>query len=128
MTTVHVGLVCSSEENADYFYRDLLGLKKAEPRMLPQTLSSAIFNIDAELKIINYTGNGSHFEIFIRRQAEIKDSPVEHVCIEVEDLAGFLKRGRAMNMKILQVPKGDSFISFISDPDGNLFELKEKKS
>ena len=128
MTTVHVGLVCSSEENADSFYGDLLGLKKAEPRMLPQTLSSAIFNIDTELKIINYSGNGSHFEVFIRSQGGKKEQPVEHVCIEVEDLAGFLKRGRAMNMRILQVPKGDSLISFIFDPDGNLFELKEKKS
>ena len=126
MTTAHVGLVCSSEESADRFYRDLLGLKKAEPKTLPQKLSGAIFDIDADLKIVNYTGAGAHFEIFIHRRAARKERPIEHVCLEVTDVAGFLKRGHALNVKTLQVPKGDALLSFMYDFDGNLFELKEK--
>ena len=51
----HVGLTCSSEENADKFYRDLLGLKKSEPKTLSADLSRAIFNLDIELQLINYT-------------------------------------------------------------------------
>ena len=75
MTTVHVGLACSSEELADRFYRDLLGLQKAEPKTLPQSLSSAIFGIAADLKIINYSGAAAHFEIFIPVCPHKKSSP-----------------------------------------------------
>ena len=85
MTTAHVGLVCSSEESADRLYRDLLGLKKANPKTLPQKLSGAIVNIEADLTLINYTGNGSHFEVFIRIQGVPKERPLGHVCTEVEN-------------------------------------------
>ena len=127
MRTVHVGLVCSSEESADRFYRDLLGLKKVEPKTLPQKLSNAIFDFAADLKIINYTSEDAHFEIFINRRAARKERPIEHVCIEVPDVAGLLQRGHAMNAKTVQVPKGDTLLAFIYDFDGNLFELKEKQ-
>ncbi|MCX7005914.1 MAG: VOC family protein [Kiritimatiellaeota bacterium] len=126
MTTVHVGLVCSSEESADRFYRDLLELKKAEPKILPQPLSSAIFGLDADLKIINYTGAAAHFEIFISSRAARQERPIEHVCLEVPDVASLLERGRAMNAMTLRVPKGETFLSFLYDFDGNLFELKQE--
>ena len=31
-----------------------------------------------------------------------------------------------MNVKVLQVPKGETFLTFIYDFDGHLFELKEQ--
>ena len=31
----HTALVCASEENADNFYKKLLGLKKADQKTLP---------------------------------------------------------------------------------------------
>jgi hypothetical protein len=31
-----------------------------------------------------------------------------------------------MGTHTLQIPKGDGFITFITDFDGNLFEIKEK--
>jgi len=46
MTTIHVGLVCSSEESADRVYGDLLGLKKADPKTLLQKLSGAMCDIE----------------------------------------------------------------------------------
>ena len=54
MLLKHAGLPCSTEENADKFYRDLLGLNKSEPKTLPSDLSKTIFNLDAELLMINY--------------------------------------------------------------------------
>ena len=53
----HVAQACSSEKKSDRFYKDLLGLQKSEPKILPMALSSAIFNIDAELVMINYRTN-----------------------------------------------------------------------
>jgi catechol 2,3-dioxygenase-like lactoylglutathione lyase family enzyme len=127
MNLRHVALVCSCEENADTFFAVLLGLKKAEPKHISPALAKAIFGIDSELEVINYLNDEIHFEIFIFGQARGKDRRIEHVCLEVDDLASFLRRCRGLNVKILQVPRGESLLTFISDFDGNLFEIKEKK-
>ena len=84
----HAGLTCSTEDNADKFYRDLLGLNKSEPKTLPSDLSKAIFNLDAELQMINYMDEHIHFEIFITNQPSTSPRQIEHLCLEVDDLSG----------------------------------------
>ncbi len=126
MTLRHVALVCSSEENADRFFGRVLGLKKAEPKTLPRALSLALFGIDRDLAVINYTGVGAHFEIFIDRDGPRRAGHAEHVCIEVSDLGAFLPRCRDAGATVIQVPKGDSLVTFIRDADDNLFETKEQ--
>ena len=86
-------------------------------------LSKQIFNLDCELKIINYANDNIHFEIFIDNQKGSKTNRIDHVCIQVGDLESFLEKCQAMALEILRVPKGDAFITFIKDNDGNLFEI-----
>ena len=126
MNLRHVALACSSEENADKFYKDLLGLKKAEPKHLPPALSKAIFNIESEQIIINYVGDTVHFEIFINHRTVQNTGKVEHVCLDVIDLDDFLAKCRRLGIKIIQVPKADKLLTFIMDYDDNLFEIKSK--
>jgi catechol 2,3-dioxygenase-like lactoylglutathione lyase family enzyme len=126
MNLQHVGLTCSSGENADKFYEVLLGLKKSAPKILPASLSKAIFNIDSELTVVNYMNESVHFEIFIHSHHQSNDSRIDHVCLEVKDLREFLQQCRSLNVKFVQVPKGESMITFVSDDDGNLFEMKQK--
>ena len=120
----HVALTCSSEEKSDKFYNSLLGLQKSEPKTIPATLSKALFGIDAELKIINYRNEYLHFEIFLTRHNHSSVNRIEHVCLEVDDLTAFLEKCRTLLVKIVQVPKGNKLLTFISDDDGNLFEIK----
>ena len=120
----HVALTCSSEEKSDKFYTSLLGLQKSEPKTIPPTLSKALFDIDSELKIINYRNDYLHFEIFFTSHNHSSVNRIEHVCLEVDDLAAFLEKCRTLQVKIVQVPKGDKLLTFISDDDGNLFEIK----
>ena len=126
MLVKHVGLTCSSEENSDKFYQVLLGLNKLDSKTLPAELSRAIFNIDAELHIINYEDENLHFEIFIGRQYINCGPQIAHLCLEVENLHGFIEKSRSMNLAIKQIPKGDKILTFIEDYDGNLFEIKPK--
>jgi catechol 2,3-dioxygenase-like lactoylglutathione lyase family enzyme len=126
MILKHVARVCSSEENADRFYRNLLGLKKKKPKNLPSTLSSAIFNINSELKLINYMGEDVHFEIFLACQESKYTRALEHVCLEVDGLEEFLEKCRALEVKIIQVPKEQKLLTFILDYDDNLFEIKSR--
>ena len=124
----HAGLTSSSEDNADKFYRDLLGLNKSEPKTLPADLSKAIFNLDAELQMINYIDENIHFEIFIADQSSTSPSPIEHLCLDVDDLTGFIEQCRRMQVEVALIPKGDKTLTFIKDFDGNLFEVTQKNS
>jgi catechol 2,3-dioxygenase-like lactoylglutathione lyase family enzyme len=120
----HVALTCSSEKKSDRFYKNLLGLKKSEPKILPVTLSKAIFDVEAELTMVNYRGEKVHFEIFISGGLITDARQIEHVCLEVDDLQNFLKKCRDLNVEISQIPKGGRTLTFIRDYDGNLFEIK----
>ncbi|MGB2820965.1 MAG: VOC family protein [Phycisphaerae bacterium] len=126
MSLLHVGLTSSSEERANEFYVDLLGLKKAEPKILPAEICRAIFGIDRELTVINYVGESAHFEVFIWGAAPTPARPIEHACVAVEDLSEFLRKCDTFHVEVIRVPKGESLITFIKDADGNLFEIKEK--
>ena len=120
----HVGLTSSSEEKADAFYAELLGLTKSEPKALPLELSKAIFNIDTELLMINYRDETSHFEIFVTGENGGNRRQIEHVCLEIDNLEVFLEKCHSLNVDIARIPKGDKTLTFIKDFDGNLFEIK----
>jgi len=124
MQLKHVALVCSSEEESDRFYTNVLGLKKLGSKTIPSTLMNQIFNIDAGLKIINYANESIAFEVFIDNIKRAEKNKIDHICIQVENLGSFLEKCRQMEIEIIQVPKGDAMITFIKDDDGNLFEIK----
>ena len=119
----HVGLTCSTEDNADRFYRDLLGLNKSEPKTLSSDLSRAIFNLDADLLLINYKNENIHFEIFVSDQFDSIADRIAHQCLEIKDLSEFISKCRLMGVEVALIPKGDKTLTFIKDFDGNLFEL-----
>jgi catechol 2,3-dioxygenase-like lactoylglutathione lyase family enzyme len=124
MLLKHVGLACSTEDNADEFYQKLLGLHKSEPKTLPSDLARAIFNVDAELPIIDYMDEKVHFEIFITGLADERSRQIAHQCLEVDDLSVFVEKCRGSGVQISQIPKGTKVLTFIKDFDGNLFEIK----
>jgi catechol 2,3-dioxygenase-like lactoylglutathione lyase family enzyme len=126
MDLLHVGLTSSSEDRADGFYVDLLGLKKAEPKVLAAGICQAIFGFDRELTVINYVGESAHFEVFVYDPSSTPVRRIEHACIAVENLSEFLRRCERLNFEIIRVRKGESLITFIKDADGNQFEIKER--
>ncbi|HPD15268.1 MAG TPA: VOC family protein [Planctomycetota bacterium] len=127
MNLLHVAVTASSEDRADRFYTGLLGLQKAPPKALPAEIGRALFGVDRELTIINYTGPAAHFEVFISPAAPAAAPRIEHTCLAVGDLPEFLRKCEQLQFGILRVPKGASLITFVQDADGNLFEIKEKK-
>jgi catechol 2,3-dioxygenase-like lactoylglutathione lyase family enzyme len=126
MDLLHVALTSISEDRADRFYVDLLGLRKAEPKILAAEISRATFGIDRELTVINYTGGSAHFEVFVCGAAPTPVRRIEHACIAVENLPEFLRKCEDFQVEIIRVPRGKSQVTFIKDADGNLFEIKEK--
>ena len=125
MQLKHIAQVSSTEENADRLYRSVLGLKKISEKTLPASLAYDIFNVNIELKIVNYANDALHFEIFISDAHVIRADTIGHICLEVKDLEAFLERCHRNAVEVIQVPKGNALITFIKDIDGALFEIKE---
>jgi catechol 2,3-dioxygenase-like lactoylglutathione lyase family enzyme len=125
MKIIHTGLAASSEEKADRFFIDILGLEKSEPKMLDKKLTQAIFGINNELLMIHYQDGAVHYEIFVYKEYKAPQKQVAHSCIEVGDFPKIVNKCRDAGMKVVEVPKGSAVITFISDYDGNLFEVKE---
>jgi hypothetical protein len=105
MNLLYVALASGSEENADKFYRDLLGLRKAAPKALSSSLARAIFNIDSDFSMINYMDESVHFEVFVKTGEILTPSGedsagsddasraggnrrIDHVCLQVERTSG----------------------------------------
>lgn len=124
MELLHIGLINSSEENSDRFYKDLLGCERKQPRQIPAALMNALFNLNKSATLINYIHkNGLVFEIFIMDARE--HTPVSHACLKVEDRDDFLTICKNMNIPVRRFQKDDGgSIVFIEDFDHNLFEIK----
>ena len=65
-----------------------------------------------------------HFEIFIYNGKRQITDRIEHTCIEVKDLDDFLAKCRDLDVEINNIPREGKPLTFISDYDGNLFEVK----
>jgi len=126
MKLQHVGLVYRSEERAERFLGGVLGLRKSEPKLLPAELCRALFDCDRELRAIKYTGAGLCFEALIDAAHTGQDRPLAHVLLEVADLPAFLERCHRAQAAIRTFQRGDAVLVFVSDEDGNLFEIKRE--
>ena len=124
-STVHVGLACRSETAVARFYGELLGLERASAKTLSAALALPLFGIDAELPVVNYVGPAAHFEIFLWEDVPPADrGAIHHVCLEVVDPEALAERARSQGFDVVRVPRGDRWVTFIADADGNRFELK----
>ena len=124
----HVAFVCGSEKNSDRFYHDLLGLDKLQSKIIPPSLSQRIFNSDLEFKLINYGNDDIKFEIFISEQFKPPEIRIDHVCLEIDGIDGFLEKCDSIGVEVLRIPRGELFLIFIKDFDGNQFEIKQLAS
>jgi catechol 2,3-dioxygenase-like lactoylglutathione lyase family enzyme len=123
MKLLHVGTVARSAQAAERFYGELLGLKRASTKSLAPALAQQLFGVERELSILNFVGDGAHFEVFVDEFAT-PSGRIAHVCLEVEDLDRLIERARSMNFPILRVAKGSSWVTFLDDDNGHRFELK----
>ena len=124
MNMSHVALTCSSEENCNKFYMDVLGLKKARSFVVPSDLVLNIFGIEGECRVIDYKNDDLTFEIFLVGDFKVEKG-FNHVCLEFKDREALIKKCDEIGVDIIRLPKGkDDIYLFIKDFDGNMFEVK----
>ncbi len=124
MQVQHIGLVCRSEQNADRFYRNFLGLEKAQTITVPVSLIKPLFDIDGAIDMCHYSGPGVHFEIFFHDDPKEYSGRIAHTCLKLQNADELMARAQTLGVKVLRVPKGEKWVMFIEDFDGNRFEIK----
>jgi catechol 2,3-dioxygenase-like lactoylglutathione lyase family enzyme len=121
----HAAVVCHSRENADRFYRDILGLKTMKDATLSKELAEEIFATPQECQFMLYGNDDFAVEVFVVAE----DSPAKpifpHLCMEVADRMSFADRCDREGLEVRRIPRGDTLLIFVKDFDGNLFEVKE---
>ena len=120
----HVGCVCGSLENAARFYEDIVGLKKIKTSTLNKELAEQIFDIKLECEMVTYGNEYFNIEIFVGEHVPKSITEFGHFCLQVEDREEFLRSCESVGLPVKRVPKGDSVVTFITDFDGNLIEIK----
>ena len=125
MEHLHTGLAASSEEKADRFFVDIIGLTKSEPKIVDKRLARAIFGIYHDLLMIHYKDITVDYEIFVYERFKAPEKQIVHSCLKVTGIKKIVERCRNAGLNVVEVSKGSGMITFISDYDGNLFELKE---
>jgi methylmalonyl-CoA/ethylmalonyl-CoA epimerase len=125
MHVQHIGLVCVNEDNADRFYRDFLGLEKSKKTTIPASLMEPLFNVEADIDVCNYSGSGVQFEIFFSDDPEQFSSGMAHACLKLQQAEALLERAQTQGIKVMRIPKGEKWVTFIEDFDGNKFEIKQ---
>ena len=129
MRLLHAAVVSRSEQQADRFFGDLLGLEQTRRSELSAELADRLFGLDQGCEIIYYGSEelGLELEVFVAGRPEIVERRLSHLCLEVVGRAELLERCAAMGFAVRQAPKGDYRVFFAEDGDGNLFEIKEKR-
>ncbi len=122
----HLALSCSSEEKADRFYLDLLGLEKLWRFGIPAELTAKFFAVAKKCEVVVYRGKNFSLEVFIVGREEILAKGYDHICFEIEDRDKFIEKCRQQGVAVNIVPKGDRSLLFVKDFDGNHFEVKER--
>ena len=119
----HVGCVCGSLENAARFYEGILGLKKIKTFILNKELAEQIFDISLECEMVTYGNDHFNIEIFVDPHVH-NMAGFGHVCLQVGEREELLTKCESAGLSVKRVPKGDSVVTFITDFDGNLIEIK----
>lgn len=124
MEHIHSGLTVSTEDNADRFFMGILGLEKLASKTLARGVAKAIFGLDTDLLVLQYRSGTVHYEVFVVQGFKAPEGQLAHSCLKLADLEGVLRRCRQGGAKVITAEKASGVVTFVSDYDGNLFELK----
>ena len=128
MKAEHIAVGYNSEEEADRFFINLLGLEKGRSKLVSADLMNDFFGVKNEHKFIVYSSNQATFEVFITNNKSRAQDIFTHSCLLVEDREKLLSKASSMGYKIIKVPRkdGNGYYLFIRDLFRNLYEIKEK--
>ncbi len=121
MKLIHAGLSVSSEENAERFFSQLLGLDPVREYTVPSEIMNDLFGIEEEVPVRLYEIGDQKFEVFIG----LTPVPsVSHLCLQLEDRDGFMEKAIESGFRVYEREReGKANLVFMYDRDGNPWEI-----
>jgi catechol 2,3-dioxygenase-like lactoylglutathione lyase family enzyme len=138
----HIGISVSDLDRSIKFYRDLFGMRLLLRQRFCGGLYERILDLPGaagEVARVESVKTGLQLELFQFSQPSPKptnpDYPVSgigisHFCFGVSDINDEYERLRAKGVRFHCPPLdfGDAIATYARDPDGNVFELFERKA
>ncbi|MEW6109174.1 MAG: VOC family protein [Nitrospirota bacterium] len=120
----HIGIINKNEDEAVRFYRDLLGLKKIKESTVTSALSSRLFSLEREIKMLVFEVENIRIEIFIMPDFRPQLPNIPHFSLRVRDFKGFLERIGRAGVRVISGLRNDRTVYFIEDFSENRIEIK----
>jgi catechol 2,3-dioxygenase-like lactoylglutathione lyase family enzyme len=126
MKLEHIAVASNSEEDADRFFIDLLGMKKMRSLTISADLTKQFFGINKEQKIIRYSSQNLEMEVFITNDTSKVRDRFTHFCISTENCENLTNKASSMGFTVIKIPRKESnaYYFFIKDAFGNAYEIK----
>ncbi len=127
MKLEHIALGYNSEEEADKFFIELLGMKKLRNKAVSAELMEAFFGVKRDNTFVVYGNEDISFEIFITEDKSKARDLFTHSCILINNRDEFVDKATSMGFEVIKVPRqdGNGYYLFIRDSFHNLYEVKE---
>ena len=124
----HIAVGYNSEEEADKFFIDLLGLKKVRSKSAPPDLMEKFFGVKREQTFVVYGKENLKFEVFMTNDKSKAKDVFTHSCLVIKNRDEFVEKTSSMGFNVMKVPRkdGEGYYLFIKDSFQNLYEIKEK--
>ena len=123
-TLIHIALHIN-ENDVNSFYLEVLHGEIIRTFELSKEVSSKIFNIDKDVKVVQVSCQGIDFELFI------DDDPLPltfaHVCFLSEQAKKIMERANQNGYRTFLHKSNSMETYFIRDTNYNLFEIKTRK-
>jgi catechol 2,3-dioxygenase-like lactoylglutathione lyase family enzyme len=122
----HVAVAANSEEQANRFFVELLGLTRTRTASVPAEMMRDLFGIERETPMLRYGSEGIDVEVFVTGDESRALDTYTHCCLVVDDREAFCQRARSMGLGVIRVLKksGGGEVVFVSDFFGNRYEIK----
>jgi methylmalonyl-CoA/ethylmalonyl-CoA epimerase len=126
MVLSHIGIVNRSEEEAVRFYAGFLGLEKTREFLVSAKLSSQLFSVSREIKVLVFEKEGTKVEVFICPECRLPSPDFSHFGLLVDDLEAIPGKARGSGVELIEGKSGEKVVHFLKDFSGNLIEIKAR--
>ena len=127
----HIGFFTTNAEKLIEFYTGVLAFRVTQDSILPNAVVNAIFGFKSDCRFIKLVKEDFMVELFellspnmLERTSEA--SGLNHWGYCVDNREDFVRRLRTENVPVIEIKRNGRSVYFITDPDNNRIEIRDR--
>ncbi len=126
MQVIHYALAISSLDEIKNFYEQVLNFKYLYDFTIAKELASKIFGVARSSQVVVVERDNIRLELFIDDTAVV--GTYNHLCITVDCFTTLCQQAQKSDYQVMMIERAGRLpMAFISDKNGNKFEIKCNK-